>query len=209
MRRAEVAAAYDARAAEYVEKLGSIEQMASLDRATITLWARRTRGRILDAGCGPGHWSEALSAGGRCDVIGVDASARFVQSARGRFPHIDFLVGDLVALPLPNDSVDGILAWFSIIHSAPADVPAILRELARVLVPGGSLLLGFFDGEAGAPFDHAVTTAYHWSTESLGELLESHGFFIERATTRQDAGVRRQGDILARLAPSSRAAVDR
>jgi SAM-dependent methyltransferase len=199
--RADLAIAYDSRADEYIEKLGSVEQMAAQDRATIESWRDGIADRILDAGSGPGHWSDVLSVGGRRDVVGVDASARFAASARQRFPHVDFLVADLAALPIASGSVGGILAWFSIIHTAPASVPTILREFARVLIPGRSLLLGFFDGDAGAPFDHAVTTAYYWSAEALGELLAQHGFVVERAAARQDPGVRRQGDLIATLSP--------
>ena len=201
MHQAEVAVAYDSRADEYIEKLGSVEQMASQDRATIASWGDGIAGRLLDAGSGPGHWSDMLSDGGNRDVIGVDASARFAASARRRFPHVDFLVGDLSALPIASASVGGILAWFSIIHTAPAGVPAILREFARVLVPGRSVLLGFFDGDAGVPFDHAVTTAYYWSAEVLGELLADHGFAVEGARAREDPGIRRQGDLIATLSP--------
>ena len=201
MNTADVAAAYDARAAEYVDRLGSVEQMASQDRATISSWRDEFAGRALDAGSGPGHWSDVLSVGGRRDVVGVDISRRFTRSARERFPHVPFVVGDLAALPLATGSVGGILAWFSIIHTEPAGVRAIVGEFGRVLAPGGSLLLGFFDGEAGAPFDHAVTTAYHWSAEALGELLGPEGFVVERAAARQDRGVRRQGHLVASLLP--------
>lgn len=197
--RADIATAYDSRAEEYVAKLGSVEQMAWQDRETIASWRDEIAGPILDAGSGPGHWTDVLSVGGRRDVLGIDASARFAASARQRFPHVGFLVGDLSALPIATGSVGGILGWFSIIHTAPAGVPGILREFARVLIPGRSLLLGFFDGDAGAPFDHAVTTAYYWSADALGELLAQHGFVVERATVRQDPGVRRQGDLIATL----------
>ena len=52
-----VATAYDLRAGEYIEKLGSVEQMASQDRATIESWRSGIAGRVLDAGSGPGHGS--------------------------------------------------------------------------------------------------------------------------------------------------------
>ncbi|MEJ7634117.1 class I SAM-dependent methyltransferase [Aeromicrobium sp.] len=197
MLRADVAAAYDARADEYVAKLGSVEQMAPQDREAIESWRDATPGRFLDVGCGPGHWTDTLSADGQRDVVGVDAAARFVSSARERFPHIHFLIADLAAMPVATESVGGVLAWFSIIHAAPAEVPETLGELARVLTPGGSLLLGFFDGDDCEPFDHAVTTAYYWSAAALGELLAHEGFVVEQTVVRQDPGVRRQGRVLA------------
>lgn len=199
MSRAEVAAAYDARAEEYVEKLGCLSQMAPQDRSTIETWRDATPGRLLDAGSGPGHWTDLLSDGGRRDVLGVDGTPRLVASARQRFPHVDVVVGDLAALPLATASVGGVLAWFSLIHTPPAGVPAILAELARVIVPGGSLLLGFFDGEAGRPFDHTVVTAYHWSADALGVLLEEEGFVVDRTSSRQAPGARRLGELVARL----------
>lgn len=197
MLRADVAAAYDARANEYIAKLGSLEQMAPQDRETIETWCDATAGRILDAGCGPGHWADLLSAQGQRDVIGADASERFVSSARERFPHVSLLVADLVALPIATASLGGVLAWFSIIHAAPEDVPRALAEFARVIEPRGSLLLGFFDGDVVEPFDHAVTTAYYWSAAALSELLVDHGFVVKHAAARQDEGVRRQGHIVA------------
>lgn len=199
MDRAEVAAAYDARAEEYVERLGSIAQMAPQDRSTIQTWRDATTGRILDAGSGPGHWTDELSDGGRREVLGVDATPRFVASARQRFPDVPFAVGDLTALPVATASVGGVLAWYSVIHTPPAGVPAVLAEVARVLVPGGSLLLGFFDGDAGVPFDHTVVTAHHWSADALGVLLADHGFVVERAASRQDPDARRRhGELVAR-----------
>lgn len=196
---ADVGDAYDARADEYIELFGSVDQLAKQDRATIERWQAGIAGPILDAGCGPGHWSEVLSQGGKRKVAGVDASAHFIDAARQRFPRLDFTRGDLAALPFAAKSVGGVLSWYSIIHTPPAEVPAILREFARVLTPGGSLLLGFFDGKAGTAFDHAVTTGYYWSVEALDELLTPHGFVIERTSARQDAGTRRQGDLIAKL----------
>ncbi|AWB92116.1 class I SAM-dependent methyltransferase [Aeromicrobium chenweiae] len=197
MLRADVAAAYDERAEEYIAKLGSVSQMEPQDLVTIDSWSDGVAGRILDAGSGPGHWSDVLSSGGRRDVVGVDASVRLATSARDRFPDAGFLVGDLAALPVATGSVGGILAWFSIIHTPPEGLPEIVREFARVLVPGGSVLVGFFDGEAGTPFGHAVTTAYFWTAEALGQLLAREGFVVETAAARQDPGLRPQGHLIA------------
>lgn len=199
MRRADIASAYDSRADEYVEKLGSVAQMADQDRRTIESWARGIEGCVLDVGCGPGHWSELLATERR-RVVGIDASTRFLASARRRFPEVDFLVGDLAALPITSDSVDGLLAWFSIIHTDPDDLPDVLAELARVLRPGRTMLLGYFEGEPATPFDHAVATAHYWSGPSLAEHLAPHGLVVERTAVRHDPGVRGQGDLRARKA---------
>ncbi|MFE7225342.1 class I SAM-dependent methyltransferase [Nocardioides sp. NPDC057577] len=200
MTMTEIAAAYDSRAAEYIDLFGTIDQLAERDRETITTWRDATTGRLLDAGCGPGLWSQELTTGGVRDVVGLDASAEFVAAARARYPDVSFQRADLAAIPLSDSSVGGILAWYSIIHTPPTELPAILAEFVRVLTPGGSALVGFVDGDPGEAFDHAVHTAYYWSAEALTDLLAPLGFVVEQASTRQDPGARRrQGDLVATL----------
>lgn len=190
-RRVDIAHAYDARAEEYVDEQGSVDRLAERDRSTIEQWRDGRDGRLLDAGCGPGHWTDLLADGGRRDVLGLDTSRRFLESARRRFPGSWFVAGDLARLPIGSRSLGGILAWYLIIHTPPADLPQVLAELARTLAPSGSLLLGFVDGEPGTAFDHVVTTAYHWDAEALTELLRPLGLVVEHTATRRDPGARR------------------
>lgn len=178
-----VAAAYDARAAEYIALAGEVEQLADADREEIGGWADGVAGRILDAGCGPGLWTHFLHDRG-LDVLGIDASARFIAHARTEYPHLEFMHGSFADLPLGDSSLGGILAWYSLIHIAPAELRAVLAEFARVLTPGGSILIGFFDGTPREPFAHAVTTAYFWSVEALTVLLDAAGFTVIASARR-------------------------
>ena len=196
-----IAAAYSARAEEYVSVLGEIEQMDAADRATIAAWRDSTTGALLDAGSGPGMWTRFLGGGGGGtrdeggrDVWGLDVTEAFVASARARFPETTFAVGSFREIPAADASLGGILAWYSLIHTPPAEVPAVLAEFARVLRPGGSLLLGYFDGTAREAFAHRVTTAYFWSAEALGALLVDVGFTVVSAEARD----RRSGEASSR-----------
>ena len=188
---------YGARAAEYTELLGSVDDMAAEDRRTIGDWAAAIEGRAVDAGCGPGHWTRFLRDHG-VDVDGIDLVPEFVEGATARFPGLRFRVGELAALPVDDGALGGILSWYSVIHTEPQRVPAILREFARCLRPGGTLLLGFFAGERVEPFDHAVVTAWFWPIETMERELERAGFEILETHARQDAGSRPHGAILAR-----------
>lgn len=188
-----IAAAYDARAAEYIEIAGSIAQMDAADRELIRVWRDQSSGRMLDAGCGPGLWTEFLHDGHR-DVVGVDISSQFLAAARSSSPLLEFVLATLRDLPFEDASFGGILAWYALIHIPPADIPAILAELARVLEPGGSLLIGYFDGPPREQFSHAVTPAYFWSAEALSELLTDTGFIIT-ATERR---TRESGEVSTR-----------
>ncbi|PCE16086.1 hypothetical protein AUC47_10825 [Microbacterium sp. SZ1] len=196
-----IAGAYDERAAEYIAVGGRLTQMDPRDVSMIRAWRDSTDGALLDAGCGPGHWTAFLAEAGR-DVRGVDLSREFVASARRSHPGISFETGSFHELAVADAALGGILAWYSLIHTPPSEVPAVLREFARALRPGGSLLVGFFDGEAGESFPHAVTTAYHWSTEALGILLVDAGFEVVSSEARGRApgemSARPHGALIAR-----------
>ncbi|WP_194421917.1 class I SAM-dependent methyltransferase [Microbacterium abyssi] len=186
MSDASIATAYDARAAAYIEVAGSIEQMDAADRNLIAQWRETTTATLLDAGCGPGLWTDFLHDGHR-DVVGLDISEEFLASARRTYPHLRFEAGSFRTLPVADASLGGILAWYSLIHTPPAEIPAVLREFARALKPDGSLLIGFFDGPPREPFAHAVTEAYFWSIEALSHLLETAGFTIVSTQRRSRA----------------------
>jgi ubiquinone/menaquinone biosynthesis C-methylase UbiE len=95
---------------------------------------------VADVGTGTGFLAEAaLDAGAR--VIGIDGSEGMLHQARTRFGGRDFegRAGDVGALPLEQDEVDVVLANM-VLHHAP-DPPRAIREMARVLKPGGRLVI--------------------------------------------------------------------
>lgn len=75
--------------------------MASNDRQLISEWAESLTGRVVDAGCGPGHWTQLLYESG-VDVVGIDMVEEFVESAKERFPSTPFEVGDFASLPFED-----------------------------------------------------------------------------------------------------------
>ncbi len=198
----DVAAAYSNRAVDYVDQLGSISSLHPSDLQLITSWAAQAGGPLLDAGCGPGHWTAYLADRGH-DIHGVDQVQAFIDHARLAYPGVAFEVGNFDRLPDASSSIRGILAWYSLIHHEPSTIRAPLEEFARVLRPGGAFLLGFFTGAVVEPFDHAVITAYRWPPGALANELRAVGFEIIETHTRtgRDPKPRPHGAILAELAP--------
>lgn len=95
-------------------------------------------GIALDAACGTGRYAHHLSALGH-RVIGVDSSPDMLARARTRTPQAEFQQGDLHELPLPDDHVDTIVCALALTHLP--DLKPVIAEFARVLRPGGHLVI--------------------------------------------------------------------
>lgn len=107
-------------------------------RAIVTSLLQKAgvRGKVLDAGCGTGSNLPALEAFG--EAVGIDKDPVAIEFARKRF-HGKVVTGALTALPFSDNEFDGIITT-DVMEHVPDD-RAALRELARVLKPGGTLLL--------------------------------------------------------------------
>lgn len=192
----EVRTAYSNRAEEYSRLLGSMDSVHPSDQQLVTHWATAIDGPVVDIGCGPGQWTDHL-AGLGCDVRGIDPTPAFVEHARTAYPNRRFDVGRAETLDAATGSVAGILSWYSLVHHTPASLHLPLTAFARVLRPGGSLMLGFFESPVLEPFDHKVVTAYRWPAAELSGRLVAAGFTVVETHTRTGVGYRPHGAILA------------
>ena len=95
-------------------------------------------GVALDAACGTGRHSRALAERGH-RVIGVDGSADMLARARARVPEGEFLLGDLHRLPVADAEVDLVVCALALTHVP--DLKPVIAEFARVLRPGGHLVI--------------------------------------------------------------------
>jgi ubiquinone/menaquinone biosynthesis C-methylase UbiE len=101
--------------------------------------------RLLDVGCGTGRFLDFVKqAWPRLPVVGLDMSEPYVREARRhlrRWARVEFLVGDVERLPVPDASQDAVTGIF-LFHELPPRVRrAVFGEFARVLKPGGRLVL--------------------------------------------------------------------
>ena len=125
----------------YLDQLMALEDMRRYKRDSYRLVGAREGARLLDIGCGAGDDARALArlGGGAGRVVGLDSSARMIETARERAAEegvaVEFVVGDLYQLDFPDDSFDGARADRVFQHLP--DRPKALAELVRVVRPGG------------------------------------------------------------------------
>jgi SAM-dependent methyltransferase len=99
-------------------------------------------GRVLDVPCGTGRHAEML-AGEGFTIAGLDISERVLRVAREAVPGADFRQGDMRELPWPDASFDGLInLWTAFGYfETQEENERVMREFARVLAPGGVLVL--------------------------------------------------------------------
>lgn len=97
----------------------------------------------LDIGCGEGRFCRMLRDHGIA-VTGIDPTAALIAAARHRDPQGDYRIGRAESLDLADMQVDLVLSYLMLIDVA--DAAAAIREMARVLRPGGTLLIANLNG---------------------------------------------------------------
>jgi SAM-dependent methyltransferase len=92
--------------------------------------------RTIDVGCGEGRLTRHLKELGHV-IVGIDASPSLVAAAREADPSMDILLADATSIPLEDECADLAVAFMSL-HDIDA-MPGTVKEVARILVPGGRL----------------------------------------------------------------------
>ncbi|HSE08007.1 MAG TPA: class I SAM-dependent methyltransferase [Nocardioidaceae bacterium] len=190
-------AAYDTVAVDYAALLDGALARMPMDRAMLGVFAELVRtsggGRVADVGCGPGRITTYLDSLG-LDAFGLDLSPAMVEVARSRYPQLSFDVGSLSALELPDGSLAGVVAWYSIIHTPPERLPQVFAELRRVLAPGGHLLLAFQAGDdepahRNQAYGHPVSlVSFRLSPDRVADRLGEAGFVLHSRVIREAEG---------------------
>lgn len=145
-RRRTVEAGYDELAPDFGDWMRSIEREPS-SRFLAELEARLAAGsRIVDLGCGDGRTLERLAAS--FAVVGVDLSEQQLRRARAAVPAATFVRADFAGLELPAESVDAVIALYSVIHVPRDEHRALFERIRGWLRPGGLFLVSLSrDGE--------------------------------------------------------------
>jgi ubiquinone/menaquinone biosynthesis C-methylase UbiE len=180
----ELRRAHDAIAEFYAQRLPEIYERLPVDRAVLDLFCTLVldAGRsVADVGCGPGALVPYLAARG-LEPHGVDLSAEMVRVARRDHPGFAFEVGDVRDLPFEDASLDGVVAWYSLMYLAAQDRPRAFGEIGRVVRPGGYVVVGYKQGDGslrrggrriGVEFD-----VYWYSAEEVERRVVEAGLLV-------------------------------
>ncbi len=187
----DVQSSYDRVADEYARHLYDELRHKPLDRQLLDRFADSVRdaGLVCDLGCGPGQVARYLYDRGVA-MCGSDLSAGMVERARQLNPGIEFHRGDMRSLDVLDEAWAGITAFYAIVNLPPVDVAQAMREMWRVLRPGGLLLLSFHIGDEILRVEDLWGCAvcldfYFFQSEDVAGNLAAIGFELEEIVERE------------------------
>ena len=125
---------------------------------------------VLDVGCGDGARTLANLPTGS---VGLDISRAGVEMATDRVPDARLAHGDMANLPFAADTFDGITAYHAVFHVPLDEQPAVYREFARVLRPGGRLLATVPGGRFETVRSGWMNGRMYFASPGTGEIRQS------------------------------------
>ena len=182
----DVRESYDSAARAYAEHLATELVSKLLDRHLLNRFAEAMTGRglVADLGCGPGHIARYLQERD-VEIFGVDLSPEMVRVATSLNPGIEFRTGDMKQLNMPEGSLAGAVAFYSIVHFDSAELGVVVQQVRRVLEPGGLFLVSFHVGSQVVSVDDLFGAAvsldfrFHLPSEVISALQSAHLTVIE------------------------------
>lgn len=181
---------YDRLADEYARRLFNELEQKPFDRERLDRFAAELNGagEVCDMGCGPGHVARYLHDRG-VPAFGLDISPGMLEEARRLNPGMSFREGNMLALDIADGALTGITAFYAIVNIPKKLLPVVFREMARVLKPGGHLLLAFHIGDQateekelwGRPI---AMDFFLFPTREITGLLETAGLTIKEVLER-------------------------
>jgi ubiquinone/menaquinone biosynthesis C-methylase UbiE len=177
---------YEGMAADYAVRFGAELRERDPDTEFLdTALADLPDGPVLDVGCGPAQVSGYLIAHGR-SAVGLDIAPGMLAEAARLVPEAGLVTADLLALPLRAATCAGAVASYSLHHLPRARLGGALAGLARVLKPGGVLVVITHGGGGeewlDRPEGRVVLSTY--SADELAALLSHCGLMPELTRIR-------------------------
>ncbi|GAA2153418.1 methyltransferase family protein [Humibacillus xanthopallidus] len=147
----EAAQSYDRVAVPYVAVVRDGLNHLPFESSLVNYFVEQVKatggGLVIDLGCGPGLLSRYLASLG-LSVLGVDVSPEMLRIAGGYNPGQRFIEASLTEVPVPDGSAAGVFCWYVMHHVPDEDLGQSFAEIARVLRPGGQLMIGGHVGDS-------------------------------------------------------------
>jgi ubiquinone/menaquinone biosynthesis C-methylase UbiE len=173
---------YDTVAKEYSETFSGEHERKPKDQEILHRFSQEIGDRrpVWDFGCGPGQTTKYLNDLG-IEISGLDLSEKILEQARTLHPDLNFRKGNILELDFDEDSIAGVVAFYAIVHFTEEQVGIAIREIFRVLQPGGIFLFTYHIGDETIHLDEFLGKKVDidfmfFTTDFIFSCLKDSGF---------------------------------
>lgn len=181
--RAVVRSGYDALGPRYLEWTLSVDPVHRVTYQKLALDLVEPGSIVVELGCGPGIPTGQIVAEHN-RLVGVDVSRSQLALARTNIPSAHFVLADMSDIEFRPESVDAVLAFYSLIHVPREHHTRVLDSVNRWLRPGGVFAVNMVAGDNPGGFDGWIDDVQmYWSgfdAQTNVALVSSAGFEIVR-----------------------------
>lgn len=174
---------YNKTAENYAIKFSNELEDKHLDQILLKAFAEKnkTKGRLIDLGCGPGQTTKFLFDHGVIDILGTDLSSEMVKVATRMNPAIQFEEADLLKLKFGDHSFNAAVAFYAIVHFDYAQIKIALSEVKRILANNGEFLFSFHIGNEIVSLDNFLDKPVNikfqfFDVEKIQSIIDEVGF---------------------------------
>jgi len=181
---------------KYAKYFGKNKKLSSFEKIYFNSLIKNLspKSNILDLGCGTGlPFDSYLIANGH-NVIGIDIAEKQIEQAQINLPEGNYILGDFTKYKFNNNSVNAVIALYSIFHIPKEEHKIVLKMIYDYLLKDGYLLITMGVGEtAGIEIDNdfcgKVEMAWsNYNSEKNIELIHNNGFDIIKYDNEADYG---------------------
>ena len=176
---------YNKTAINYADKFMNELECKHLDKILLKAFITENvgSGKLIDLGCGPGQTTRFLFDNGFANVTGADISPEMIKVAQQANPQLKFEVADMLSLQYADNYFAAAIAFYAIVHFDYDQVGTALKEINRVLIPGGHLLFSFHIGNNTVYIDDFLDQQvsidfYFFEVEKIRQIVIETGFEI-------------------------------
>ncbi|MDP2598916.1 MAG: class I SAM-dependent methyltransferase [Candidatus Liptonbacteria bacterium] len=166
--------------------LGTTRERENLYSFAVGFLKSKNAAEVLDVACDDGTGTIILTEGFSGEIIGLDINPKAIDFAKSSYsvPNLKFVEGDGRRMNFADGTFDVIVSFHTIEHMGGDDQALFVKELRRVLKPGGSLLIATPDGEVWKLQGIAYMQEGHikeLSRKELESVLTRNGFNVAQA----------------------------
>ena len=172
------------------EKYYELYKDDTSDLKYFDLFLKDCKPRILDLGCGMGHYSNYMYDKG-FDIVGVDISENMINIAKRNNPNIEFIVSDICDLEIvKNCEFDGIVLAYVLQHLSKEEVPNLFCEINYMVNENCKLLMFLREGNGISEEVEPIDTRYkyiinEYSKDEIKKILFDNGWKIDLIETKE------------------------